>query len=68
MPEGYYLAASGSGWQMFLSDATAAIHSVATNDSAFDPSRPAYRLDGRRTTNPNEKGLIITAGSKTIRP
>lgn len=68
VPEGYYLAASGSGWQMFLSDATSAIHGVTTTGTGDTESLPAYRLDGRRVTDHNASGLIITSGGKVIKP
>lgn len=68
VPEGYYLAASGSGWQMFLSNTTSAIHGVTTTGTGDVESLPAYRLDGRRVTDHNASGLIISSGGKVIKP
>ena len=62
-PEGYWLAASGTGWSMYLSDNLSAIASPL----APAPAAPAvYGLDGRRVKSAAAPGVYVVNGEKRV--
>ena len=62
-PEGYWLAASGTGWSMYLSDNLSGI----TAPHVPEPAAPAvYGLDGRRCPQAPAAGVYVVNGTKRV--
>ena len=62
-PEGYYLAAGGNNWWMYLSDNVAGIRPIQSTPTAT-PQR--HTIDGRRLQQPLQHGVYIENGQKKL--
>ncbi len=62
-PEGYWLAASGTGWSMYLSDNLSAIASPLAPAAA---APAVYGLDGRRVKSAAAPGVYVVNGEKRV--
>ena len=62
-PEGYWLAASGTGWSMYLSDNLSGITAPLAPESA---APAVYSLDGRRCPTPPSAGVYVVNGTKCV--
>ncbi len=62
VPEGYYLAASGSNWWMYLSDNLAGISPVETIPQTI----PTYDLNGRPVNRMERGKVYVQKGKKMI--
>ena len=62
-PEGYWLAASGTGWSMYLSDNLSGITAPHVPESA---APAVYGLDGRRCPTPPSAGVYVVNGTKRV--
>ena len=62
-PEGYWLAASGTGWSMYLSDNLSGITAPHVPGSA---APAVYGLDGRRCPQTPAAGVYVVNGTKRV--
>ena len=64
VPEGYFLAADGNNWAMYLSDNLEGIRDVTADSS--DANAPIYSPDGRRVMVPQKGQVYLQRGKKFI--
>ena len=63
-PEGYFLAADGNNWAMYLSDNLEGIRDITADRT--DADAPIYSPDGRRVMVPQKGQVYLQNGKKFI--
>ena len=64
VPEGYFLAADGNNWAMYLSDNLEGIRDITADRT--DADAPIYSPDGRRVMVPQKGQVYLQNGKKFI--